>query len=183
MSTEELQHHYPEISRATLVEVDVVDNGEHLGSFGDECVDFVVACHVLEHCEDPIAALGSWVRIVRSGGVVFLAVPNKDLTFDRHRPITRWDHVLRDWTDGPKWSRASHYREWVELVETTLREDAQRRKARELMETHYSIHFHVWSPNAFHRFLNNAVGVFDDAFALSAFVRNGDETLVVLRVN
>ena len=177
----ELIHHYPEIGPDRFVEVDLTENGETLGSVPSSSEDFVIACHLLEHCENPIAALAAWVRVVQPGGIVFLAVPNRDLNFDRKRPATSWSHVHRDWADGPEWSRRAHYREWVELVEATPREEVQRR-ACELEETRYSIHFHVWTPPGLRRFLINTAGVLDYAFSLSAFVRNGDETLVVLQV-
>lgn len=38
-------------------------------------VDALVACEVLEHIDDDIAALRSWARWVRPGGIVLLSVP------------------------------------------------------------------------------------------------------------
>ncbi len=64
----------------------MIDDGEHLASIGDESVDFVVANHFIEHCRDPIGALTTLLRVVRPGGVVFMAVPDKRQTFDRARP-------------------------------------------------------------------------------------------------
>lgn len=40
-----------------VVETDVVDDCERLGSFADGSLDFVIANHIIEHTEDPIADL------------------------------------------------------------------------------------------------------------------------------
>ena len=61
---------------SAVVETDVIDDGAGLGGFGDESLDFVIANHVLEHIEDPIAALSNWARVLRPDGVLFLTLPD-----------------------------------------------------------------------------------------------------------
>jgi SAM-dependent methyltransferase len=68
-SVAELRIHYPELSNLPLVPIDILDDGETLSSIGDDCVDFVIANHMLEHCEDPLGALSTFLRVVRPGGV------------------------------------------------------------------------------------------------------------------
>ena len=46
-------HHTPD----DVLHVDVVDDAQRLASFDAASLDFIVAAHVLEHLEDPIAAL------------------------------------------------------------------------------------------------------------------------------
>ena len=133
LSNEGLREHYPEIPSPSLVTVDIVDEAESLDSIPDASRDFVIANHVLEHCENPIRAISSWIRVIRNEGVVFLAVPNMKLTFDRHRQLTTWPHFVRDWEDGPAWSRKSHYLEWAGLVEEHAPSGAPSHAAR-LME-------------------------------------------------
>ncbi len=53
-----------------LVVPDVVDDGATLSAFAEASCDFIVANHVFEHFEDPIAALESHLRVLRSGGVL-----------------------------------------------------------------------------------------------------------------
>jgi predicted SAM-dependent methyltransferase len=94
MSVPELRRQYKELDSKELVEVDIVDNGEALSSIENGMVDFVVANHLIEHCEDPIGALSNWLRATRKGGIVYMAVPDKRFCFDHKRPLTEFDHLL-----------------------------------------------------------------------------------------
>ena len=108
MANERLRAHYPELSGQPLVDVDVVDDGETLASFADASLDFVVANHFLEHCQDPIATFASFLRVLRPGGIVYAAVPDKRHTFTSDRATTTLEHLLRDHRDGPTTSRQTH---------------------------------------------------------------------------
>jgi SAM-dependent methyltransferase len=55
-----------------VVETDVIDDCERLDSFADGSLDFAIANHILEHTEDPIAALENLVRVLRPGGILLL---------------------------------------------------------------------------------------------------------------
>lgn len=44
-----------------------------------ESYDCVYASHLLEHLEDPAAALRRWWELVRPGGYLFIVVPDEDL--------------------------------------------------------------------------------------------------------
>jgi SAM-dependent methyltransferase len=89
MPVSELERQYPELRGKALVPVDVIDDGERLASVPDASVDFVIANHFLEHCQDPIGALGTMFRAVRPGGIVYLAIPDKRFTFDVDRDVNR----------------------------------------------------------------------------------------------
>ncbi|MDP9128260.1 MAG: class I SAM-dependent methyltransferase, partial [Pseudomonadota bacterium] len=62
--------------------------------FADGQWDFVLTSHVLEHFLDPIKALNEWYRVIKPGGYLFLIVPHKDRTFDKHRSRTTLDELL-----------------------------------------------------------------------------------------
>ena len=96
LPVEELRRHYPELAAWKLVDVDVVDDGERLEKIEDGSQSFVTANHFLEHCQNPILALENMLRVVREGGIVYLAVPDKRYTFDRDRPVTSFEHLKRD---------------------------------------------------------------------------------------
>jgi hypothetical protein len=66
LSTADLRDEYPELAGQPLVEVDVLDDGETLATFADESVDFVIASHFLEPCEDPIGAMTAQLRVASS---------------------------------------------------------------------------------------------------------------------
>jgi SAM-dependent methyltransferase len=152
LSTAELREEYPELADLALVKVDVVDDGETLAKFDDSSVDFVIASHFLEHCEDPVGALKAHLRVLRPGGVLLLAVPDRRKGVDRMREPTSLAHVLADHEQGPLRSRTEHYRDWVRLVDAPLGNvlpEELEQHAAELERRHYSIHFHCWTGDEF----------------------------------
>ena len=129
---DELRRAYPELESYSIVNVDILDDGEHLNTIGDSSVDFVIANHFLEHCEDPITTIETFIRVLRPGGVLFLTVPDKRHTFDKDRCVTSLEHLIADY-GRPIISREHHFKEFEEYVQ---HEPAKR---------DYSIHYHVWT--------------------------------------
>lgn len=149
---EELRAQHPELEPFEIVEPDLIDDGELLATVADGSQDFVVANHFIEHCEDPIGAIGNQLRVLRPGGHVVMAVPERRRSFDRARPPTSIEHLLRDHREGPAASRSQHYEEWVRLVEEVPPERARERAAR-AEQRRQRIHFHVWSREEFRALL------------------------------
>ena len=144
---EELRRIYPE--HDWVQAPDVVDEGERLTRFRDESIDFVIANHMLEHVEDPIAALHTFLRVLRPGGILFLTLPDARHSFDDRRERTTVEHVLRDHEQGPEVSRRQHYEEWARYIEgMTDPADIDRRVA-EYEARGARNHFHVWELDAF----------------------------------
>jgi SAM-dependent methyltransferase len=144
LSVPELRAHYPELKREPLVEVDIVDDGERLTTIADSSLDFIVANHFLEHTQDPVGTLVNAFRALRPGGILYLAIPDKRYTFDIDRPVTPFEHLLRDFEEGPQVSRRQHFEEWARLVDRVPEDDVPRR-VEQLMVQDYSIHYHVWT--------------------------------------
>lgn len=126
-----------------IPEIDVVDDAGTLGTFADRTVDFVVANHVLEHLEDPIAGLQNFLRVLRPGGTLLLTLPDARHTFDARRERTTVAHLLRDHEEGPAASRDQHYEEWARLIEGVPDERVAERVAAYAREDARH-HFHVW---------------------------------------
>jgi SAM-dependent methyltransferase len=144
LSVSDLRAHYPELENEPLVQVDILDDGERLAKISDSSLDFVVANHFLEHTQDPVRTLLNAFRVLRPGGVLYLAVPDKRHTFDSDRPVTPFEHLLRDFQQGPQISRREHFEEWARFVDRVAEDDVPRH-AEQLMEQDYSIHYHVWT--------------------------------------
>jgi SAM-dependent methyltransferase len=183
MAVPDLREHYPELTRAPLVDVDIVDDGERLGSVANESVDFVIANHFYEHCEDPIGTLAHHARVTRPGGRLFIAIPDKRFTFDVERPVTPLEHVIRDHDDGPGWSRSDHYDEWAHEVSRILNnipDDLLETEARTLQDTGYSIHFHVWTPVAWLQLVSYCACERGVPVEVLAAQQNGHEFITVL---
>src|SRR4051794_34662335 len=90
--------------------VDVVAEGDDL-PFPDDAFDFVLASHVLEHLPDPIRALDEWRRVARR--YVFVVLPHRDRTFDRDRPVTPVDELLRRHAEHLRSAEDRHWTVWT----------------------------------------------------------------------
>jgi len=56
--------------------VDILAEGNDLWMFKDNELDFIVASHSLEHFADTKKVLKEWVRVLKSGGILGVAVPD-----------------------------------------------------------------------------------------------------------
>ena len=181
MTVPELRAHYPELAAVELAHVDVVDDGELLTTIDGESVDFIVANHFLEHCEDPIRTIETHLGKVRPGGVLFYAVPDKRYTFDFRRPRTPLSHLIDDHENGPHASRSEHYSEWARLVYEGEPPDgeAASQRAQQLEHEGYSIHFHVWTQADLMALMLHCQERLGN-FEIEAVRRHGIECIVVL---
>ncbi len=181
MSIPDLRKHYPELASFNLVPVDIIDNGEVLGTLEDETQDFVIANHFIEHCQNPIQTLQNLLRVIRKDGILYLAVPEKRNCFDRDRPVTSISHLLKDYEDGPEWSRQQHYEEWVELVEKEKDENKAQWMVKQLMRRDFSIHFHVWTSQDFIDFLITLKQGLNLPFYLEKIFYNNNEIITIIK--
>ena len=182
MNNAELLRQYPELSGKILVPVDLIDDGESLPTIADASRDFIVANHFLEHCENPIGALQTWLRVLKTGGIAYIAVPDKRFTFDFRRKTTDWEHVYQDYRIGPECSRKKHYMEWIKEVMAIGDGDADADAAcAHIMRMCYSIHFHTWSAKSLNDFFISCRRVVELPFSICDFIRNGGEVIVILK--
>jgi predicted SAM-dependent methyltransferase len=175
-----LYEHYPELRAHRLVQVDVIDDGERLSTQPDSSADFIIANHFIEHTEDPLATLASHLRVVRPGGVLYMAVPDRRRTFDEHRPPTSLEHIVQDHVEGPARSRREHQEEWARLVEGVAPGEVPAR-VKALEREDYSIHFHVWAPSEFTDLLGYARAEGGLPFAVELLQGNEHEFIAILR--
>jgi len=152
LTVEEQRREYPELAGAPLAPVDVIGSADDLSAFDDCSLDFVIANHLLEHLEDPIAGLLEFARVLRPGGILYLALPDQRRTFDRDRELTSAEHLLRDHEEGALTSRREHYVDWARRVDHVQPGDLASYVERSLSDA-YSIHFHCWQPDTFLDFL------------------------------
>jgi SAM-dependent methyltransferase len=151
MQVPELRHHYPELADLPLVQVDIIGSAEDLSAVPSDSVDFVIANHLLEHMQYPIRALQSFMRVLRPGGILYMALPDARAGIDRDRELTTIEHLLDEHRNGAERNRESHYRDWCGNAEK--RDDVDAFVKWE-MEMDYSIHFHVWRSDTFLDFLS-----------------------------
>jgi SAM-dependent methyltransferase len=159
-----------------LVAPDVVDDGARLSCFADTSLDFVVANHMLEHVEDPIAALQHQLRVLRAGGVLYLTLPDARESFDSPRRRTTTEHLLRDHREGPQVSRREHYGECARHIEGHDG-DVLAARVLEMEAEALHPHFHVWEPITFAGFL----AALDLPFSLELLQASVGEFITILR--
>lgn len=184
LSVEELRKHYPELASYELVNVDIVDDGEYLRKVEDETQDFVLANHFLEHCQNPIATVKNLLRVLKPGGILFMAVPDMRYTFDANRPVTTFEHLLKDYREGPEKSKRAHYEEWVRLKENIHDKDSVENRVNKLMGMGYSIHIHVWAASDLRELLVNLKQKMDFKFDVEVMVQTSqrdNEVVMILK--
>ena len=179
-----LRADYPELADKPLVAPDILHDGERLTTIGDASQDFVVANHFIEHCQDPLGALTTFLRVLRPGGIALLAVPDRHQGIDAARAGTAFEHVQRDHEETPARSRRQHYLDWTREVDLPLGNvtaDRVEDHARSLEERSYSIHFHAWDRREFGDMLERAGRTYDLPAEVLELKPNGHEFIVVLR--
>ena len=177
----DLRKHYPELNDKDLVSVDIIADGERLESIPASTQDFVIANHFIEHCQNPIGALQNMFRVLKPGGVLYLAIPEKRNSFDAARPVTPLEHLMRDYHEGPEWSRRQHFEEWTRLVNKVQDDAAAEREIEQNMAIDYSIHYHVWTQAGMLELvvaLRRMV-----SFEVDLCLKNGPEVIFILRKN
>ena len=76
---------FPELGEAAFPMPDIIADldTDRLSALDDESQDFVIASHVLEHLANPLAMLGEIHRVLRSGGIALVLLPDRRRTFDQ----------------------------------------------------------------------------------------------------
>ena len=159
MPESELRQHYKELQDETFAPISIIGNAQDLTNVENDSVDFVIANHLVEHLDNPIRGLQEMVRVLRPGGVLYLALPDPRVTFDFERQLTTVQHLVDEYRNGPDATREAHFRDWVEKVEPHThfgRADKLDERVQALLEMDYSIHYHLWRPDTFLEFLTAA---------------------------
>lgn len=149
----ELREHYPELNELPLVEPDIIGDAENLAPIADQSYDFLISAHVIEHMKNPLGSLEQWCRVVKPGGKIYLIVPDKRAIFDKHRVRTTLGHIILDYRRPSADRDFEHYLDYAIHVHDQ-RDSAALVEADRLVETDYSIHFHVFIPTDIINLLN-----------------------------
>ena len=180
--TEQLKKENPNFK--SIVNVDIVDNGEFLEKLENNSLDFIIANHFLEHCQNPIGTIKRMLEILRKDGVIFLAIPDKRYTSDKNREVTTVDHILKDYEDGGRNSRKNHYLEYLRTVKN-LNSNELIETAKDYEERKISIHFHVWTQKEMFDMFSAMKEKLNFSFDIVSFLKKegGTEAIFVLRRN
>ena len=95
-------------------DVDYLSDATNLSFAADESMDFVCSSHLLEHLTNPLQAITEWKRVLKKGGIIYAAVPDKRYTFDHRRARTSLDHLIDDFEKGIDQTDETHISEFIE---------------------------------------------------------------------
>lgn len=166
-----------------IVDVDIIDHGDTLGSIPTDSQDFIIANHFLEHVQDPVGTIKRHLQLLKPGGILYYALPDKRFTFDRERHVTPLEHHFRDHEEGPAWSLMEHLIEYVALVENKTGLEGEQRIKYLLALPHLSIHFHVWTIHEMTELFTEVRKRYQMPYIIEAIVCNPSwiETICILR--
>ena len=182
MNEKELREQYPELNNDKIY-VDIIDDGEKLEKIKEGELDFIIANHFLEHCENLIGTLEKHLTKIKRGGILYYAVPDKRYTFDIDREMTTYEHILEDYKDGGEKAKYDHYKDWVYNIKVNKEGGNEKEKIKDLINRNYSIHFHVWDYDRFKEIMENIRNYLNN-FELVEYTQNQDidnEIIIILR--
>ena len=143
-----LKEEYPGQEATDFVVPDLCTDLDTLTGVEDESLDFIIACHVIEHVRNPIGAIENSWRKLRHDGNLVLVIPDMERTFDRSRERTSLEHLIDDYRSPDVNRDLPHYEEFYKLAfptpEHKYAEVVQKKFAEQ-----YSIHFHTWTYSSF----------------------------------
>jgi len=78
------------------VDPDVVDNAFSLDKFENNSIDLIYACHMLEHLDykETEQAFSRWLEVLKTGGVLRLAVPDLEGVFAHYFYYKKLDVLM-----------------------------------------------------------------------------------------
>ena len=97
----------------------IISDTTNLERINSETYDFLLASHVIEHIANPIKAVKEWIRVLKPNGFLVIIAPNKEKTYDIHRPITVFTHILDDYNNNIQEDDKTHFTEVLKLHDIT----------------------------------------------------------------
>ncbi len=156
---------FPEVPAECIVDPTYLcdlDKGE-LQQFANEQFDFVILSHVIEHVANPVSTVGDLFRIVKPGGHVVLACPDKRYTFDKNRELTPLLHLVREFQDEVDHVTDDHYLDFLAGVHPDLLKLPDDELAVHLANVRSRReHAHVWDSNSFRAFIVATLSLFNE---------------------
>jgi SAM-dependent methyltransferase len=172
----------PELADLPVAAPDILASAEQLETIEDDSQDFVLAFSLLEHSQDPLGSMYNFHRVTVNGGIIIASVPDKrHYEPDRQRPLTSFEHLVRDHREGPVVSCADHFRE-VGAVRWGLEGEELDAFVANGVDNDAHTHFHVWDPETFLDFVLRARLELRVDYEVLEFASYGHECHVVLRV-
>lgn len=82
-----------------IYKLNIDDTYEYI-NFIEKDYDIILTCHCLEHQANPIKQLLLWKKLLKKGGIIINILPEKSLTLDCNRPITKFSKIIQKYEDN-----------------------------------------------------------------------------------
>ena len=179
LNTSQLREQYPELYTYPLVKTEILDDAETFKKIKNNSLDFIIAHHFLEHCQDPLTTIKHHLKALKKGGILYLAVPDHRFNVDSQIAATTLAHLIKDRDNGPANSYQKHIYNWAYWVDKK-RKTALSNHIKRLIKINYSIHFHQWTDKELKELLNYLKEKENLSFLIKEFIFNKKEYLIVL---
>lgn len=173
-SKSKLIQNFPELKKVCelIVETDIFINldRDNLQALIEHNFDFYIANHVIEHLVNPLKFLARLNQIMKPGSYLYLAVPDKEYTFDCCRELTSWEHLYQEYLKNTTRLSKKHIEDFIINITKNHINDPVRKKAMyddyanwfkrwSIRQKHRqrSIHVHVWNQDSFDTFITKAI--------------------------
>ncbi|AYE95609.1 methyltransferase [Mycobacterium paragordonae] len=136
-----------------------ISDATDLGQITSARYDFLLSSNCLEHVANPIKALTEWKRVIKPGGGFVLVLPNQVSNFDHRRPVTKFDHLLEDYTRDVGEDDLTHLEEILALHDLKMDppagdlEQFRRRSLQNLRNR--TLHHHIFDADLIEKLLTH----------------------------
>lgn len=197
-TVEEQKEILKDVDYSKVVKPHIIDDGEILSTIKDETYDFLCSSHQLEHCMSPLTALSNQLRIVKRGGYLFYALPDKNHTFDKKREVTPFSIFSQMYVSDPRvWDKLNNnvmslqiwkqlvlncYDEYLFNVDNISDASVRSQIGEQRFEKKLDIHFFAWDQTSVYEFFQRAKEyIFNSKYQIELFYKNGHEIMVVIK--
>jgi SAM-dependent methyltransferase len=118
-----------------------------------EDLDFIIACHVIEHVANPGKAIVDALSKLKSGGFLVLVIPDKRKTFDASRDLTPVSHLMADFVDPSRLRDFAHFVDFYEKAMRPSSDDLIEELVISNFLANFPIHYHTFTDSSFRRFV------------------------------
>jgi SAM-dependent methyltransferase len=80
----------------------------------DDSLDFIINCHVIEHVPRTLLAIENCYNKLMKNGILFMAIPHMNYTFDSLRSLTTLEHFVKDYKNYIKERDILHLVDYLE---------------------------------------------------------------------
>jgi len=95
--------------------VQYISECTELSAIDTASYEFLISSNCLEHTANPLKALEEWIRVTKPGGLFLLVLPKRDNNFDNKRPVTKFSHLLNDFSNNMGEEDTTHLQEVLNL--------------------------------------------------------------------